>query len=91
MKLYKALIRLMVTYSTQASRTVDVKDIRVFENKFLRRICGPICIQGVWRLRANTELDTLLRHTDLDLLSLRGSVGLDTSSEWKKNGCPRRY
>jgi hypothetical protein len=38
--------------------------------KVLRRICGPVCIQGEWRLRTNAELDNLLGHAELDLLSL---------------------
>jgi hypothetical protein len=40
---------------------------------------------------SNAELDNLLGHADLDLLSLRGSVGLDTLNEWKKNGYLRTY
>jgi hypothetical protein len=62
-------------------RTVDEQALRVFERKVLRRIYGPVCIQGKWRLRPNAELDNLLGHADLDLLSLRGLPGLDTSSE----------
>jgi hypothetical protein len=36
----------------------------VFERKVLRRIYGPVCIQGEWRLRTNAELDNFLGHAD---------------------------
>jgi hypothetical protein len=76
-KLCKALIRPVVTHGAQVwtLRTVDEQALRVFERKVLRRIYGPVCIQGEWRLRSNAELDNLLGHADLDLLSLRRSVG----------------
>jgi hypothetical protein len=44
---------------------VDEQALRVFEMKVLRRIYGPVCIQGEWRLRTNAELDNLLGHADL--------------------------
>jgi hypothetical protein len=67
MKLYKALIRPVVSYGAQAwtLRTVDEQTFRVFERKALRRICGPACMQGEWRLRTHAELDSSLGHADL--------------------------
>jgi hypothetical protein len=69
MKLYKALVRSVVTYGAQAwtLRTVDEQALRVFGRKVLHRIglYGPVCIQGQWRLRKNAELDNLLGHADL--------------------------
>jgi hypothetical protein len=81
-KLYKALIRPVVTYGAQARtlRTVDEQTLRVLERKVLRRIYGE------WRLSTKAELDNLLGPADLNLLGLRGSAGLDMSSEWKKTG-----
>jgi hypothetical protein len=57
----------VVTYGEQAwtLRTVDEQALRVFERKVLRRIYGPVCIQGEWRLRTNAELNNLLGHADL--------------------------
>jgi hypothetical protein len=43
------------------------------------------------RMRTNVELDNLLVHADVVRYIVRDSVGLDTTSEWKKNGCLRRY
>jgi hypothetical protein len=61
MKLCKALIRPVVTHGAQTwtLRTVDEQALRVFERKVLRRIYGPVCIQGEWRLRTNAELNNL--------------------------------
>jgi hypothetical protein len=66
MKLYKALVRPVVTYGAQAwtLRSVDEQALRVFERKVLRLIYGSVCIQGEQRLRTNAELDHLLGHAD---------------------------
>jgi hypothetical protein len=45
--------------------TVDEQAFRVFEWKILRRVYGPVCIQGELNLRTNPELDHLLGHADL--------------------------
>ncbi len=34
--------------------------LNCFERKILRMICGPICEQNVWRIRANREISELL-------------------------------
>jgi hypothetical protein len=49
MKLYKALIRPVVTYGGQAwtLRTVDEQAFRVFEWKVLRHIYGPVYTRRV--------------------------------------------
>jgi hypothetical protein len=62
MKLYKALIRPVVSYGAQAW---TLRTVWVFERKVLRRICGPACMQGEWRLRTHAELDSSLGHADL--------------------------
>jgi hypothetical protein len=66
-KLCKALVRPVITYGAQAwtLRTVDEQALRVFKRTVLRRIYGPVFIQGEWRLRTNAELDNLLGHADL--------------------------
>jgi hypothetical protein len=94
MKLYKTLIRPVVTYGAQAwiLRTVDKQALRVFERKILCRIHSPICIQGEWNLRTNAELDNLLGHADLvrfiksQRLSWLGHV-----EQMEENGCQIRY
>jgi hypothetical protein len=67
MKLYKALVRPVVTYGAQAwtLRTVDEQALRVFERKVLRRVYGSVYIQGEQGLRTNAQLDNLLGHADL--------------------------
>jgi len=59
MKIYKTMIRPVITYSSE-TRTLTAKDensLRIFERQILRKICGLINIDNTWRIRNNLEID----------------------------------
>jgi hypothetical protein len=43
----------------------NVKSLRVFEKKVLRRIFGPACENGFWRIRYTSELYELFSEPDI--------------------------
>ena len=52
MKIYKTMIRPVVTYSSD-SQTLTAKDInnlRIFERQILRKLFGPVNIDNIWRI-----------------------------------------
>ena len=53
MKLYERLTRPIVTYGTEtwAIKSADEQHLRVFERKIIRRIYGPVFIDGKWKRR----------------------------------------
>ena len=59
MKLYKTLIRPIVTYGaeTWTIKSADERYLRVFEEKIISRIYGPVFIDGEWKRRSNKETD----------------------------------
>jgi sorting nexin-29 len=59
--LYKTLIRPVLTYSAECWATTknDERQLDIFERKVLRRICGPVCDGGNWRIRYNHEIYNL--------------------------------
>lgn len=63
MKLYRTLIRPVVTYGSEAW-TLTGKDcgaLQVFERKIIRKIYGPIKDGETWRARYNCEIDDLIK------------------------------
>ena len=66
-KLYKTLIRRIVTYGAEAwtIKLADEQHLRVFERKIIRRIYGPVFIDGEWKRRSNKEIDELLNHENI--------------------------
>jgi hypothetical protein len=67
MKIYKMMIRPVVTYSSE-TWTLTAKDennLRIFERQILRKIFGPVNIDKVWRIRNNMEIDNLIGAADL--------------------------
>lgn len=59
--IYHALILPVVMYGSEAWE-LSVKDcnrLLIFERRVLRMIYGALCINGVWRSRHNSELETL--------------------------------
>jgi hypothetical protein len=66
MKLYRTLIRLVVTYAAE-TWTLNISDenaLRMFEWKVIRKIYGPVFEDGVWRVRSNSEINSLLQGED---------------------------
>jgi hypothetical protein len=66
MKLYKTIIRPVVTYSSE-TWTLTAKDentLRTFERQILRKISGPVNIDNIWRIRNNMEIDKLIEGAD---------------------------
>jgi hypothetical protein len=61
LKLYLTLIRPIVTYGaeTWAATESELQKLLVFERKILRKIYGPFKDQDNWRIRTNSELETL--------------------------------
>ena len=60
-KMYKTMIRPVVTYSSK-TWTLTAKgenNPRIFERQILRKIFGPVNIDSIWRIRNNMELDKL--------------------------------
>jgi hypothetical protein len=67
MKLYRTLIRPVVTYATE-TWTLNISDenaLWIFERKVIRKIYGPVCEDGVWRVRSNSEIHSLLQGQDI--------------------------
>jgi hypothetical protein len=67
MKIYKTMIRPVVTYSSE-TWTLTAKyenNLRIFERQILRKICGPVNIDIIWRIRNNMEIDKLIEGADV--------------------------
>jgi hypothetical protein len=67
MKIYKTMIRPVVTYSSE-TWTLTAKhenNLRIFERQILRKIFGPINIYNIWRIRTNMEIDKLIKGADI--------------------------
>jgi hypothetical protein len=67
MKLYRTLVRPVVTYAAE-TWTLNISDenaLRIFERKVIRKIYSPVCQDGVWRVRSNSEINSLLRGEDI--------------------------
>jgi hypothetical protein len=66
-------------------KEMKMKRLNTWEKKILRRICGPMVDQGIWRIRTNQELREL--HKDLDIVTdilKNKKIGMDRTS--RKNG-----
>jgi len=67
MKIYKSMIRPVVTKSS-AAWTLKAKDenyLRVFERQILRKTFGCVNIDNIWRTRNNMEFDKLLEDANI--------------------------
>ena len=66
LKMYKSLIRPVVTYGCKAWTTRDEQYLRIFEHRILRKIFGPVQNEdGSWRIRMNHELNELRENADI--------------------------
>jgi hypothetical protein len=65
--LYKTLIRPVLLYGceTWAINRYNEEKIEIFERKVLRKIYGPTCDTGRWRIRYNNELYQLFGEPDI--------------------------
>jgi len=63
MKIYKTIIRPVVTYSSEiwTLTAKDENNLRIFERQVLRKIFGPVNMVNTWRIRNNMEIDKLMR------------------------------
>jgi hypothetical protein len=43
----------------------DEEKLKTFKRRILRRIYGPICENGVWRIKYNNELYSLYKDLDI--------------------------
>jgi hypothetical protein len=66
-KLYKPLIRPVVLYGceTSAINRYNEEKIAIFERRVLRKVYGPTCDNGRWRIRYNNELYLLFGEPDI--------------------------
>jgi hypothetical protein len=57
MKIYKTIIRPVVTYSSETWTLTekDENNLRTFERQILRKIFGPVSTDNIWRIRNNME------------------------------------
>jgi hypothetical protein len=63
LKLYRTLIRPVVTYAAE-TWTLNIFDenvLRIFERKIIRKIYGPVSEDSVWRVRFNSNINSLLQ------------------------------
>jgi hypothetical protein len=68
LKIYKTLIRPVVTYGSEAWTLTrrNEQQLRIFERKILSKIFGAIQDEnGIWRSRKNQELDELIGNADI--------------------------
>ena len=62
------MVRPVVTYCSSETWTVTAKDennLRIFERQILRKIFVPVNIVNVWRIRNNMEIDNLVEGADI--------------------------
>ena len=61
-QLYQVLILPVLLYAAESwvLTITDIQNLGVFERKVLRKIYGPICVEGQFRHRMNHELYELL-------------------------------
>ena len=67
MKIYKTMIRPVVTYSSE-TWTLAAKDennLRIFKRQILRKIFGLVNIDNVWRIRNNVGIDKLIEGANI--------------------------
>ena len=67
MKIYKTMIRPVITYSSETwpLTAKDENNLRIFERHILRKIFGSVSIDNIWRTRNNMEIDILIESADI--------------------------
>jgi len=66
-KIYKTIVQPAVVFGSEkwAMADMDKKRLARRERKILRRIYGPVVVQGIWRIRTTHELRE--QNKDLDV------------------------
>jgi hypothetical protein len=66
-KIYKTLIRPVVLYGSESwiLTKADEEKLRTCERRVLRRIYGPTCENGMWRIKYSDELNGLYKDLDI--------------------------
>ncbi|KAL1452545.1 hypothetical protein WDU94_006766 [Cyamophila willieti] len=67
LRIYKTIIQPILLYGSEVwtlSKTSE-KKLVTFENKILRKIYGPVCENGIWRIRKNKEIRDLFNEPDI--------------------------
>uniref|UniRef100_A0A8D8QY66 Endonuclease-reverse transcriptase n=1 Tax=Cacopsylla melanoneura TaxID=428564 RepID=A0A8D8QY66_9HEMI len=59
--------RLVLLYGSEmwALSKSSEKKLVTFENKILRKVFGPVCENGIWRIRKNKEIRDLFNEPDI--------------------------
>jgi hypothetical protein len=67
LRLHKTPPRSVLMYGSErwTLTTNNIERLRVFERKMLRRIFGPACENGFWRIRYKNELYKLFSEPDI--------------------------
>lgn len=65
--IYKALIRQMVLYGCESwiLKKADEEKLSISERKILKKIYGPTCINGVWRIKYDDDLYSLYKEPSI--------------------------
>ena len=65
--IYRTIVRPVVLYGAESwcLTARETERLEVWERKILRKIYGPICDNGEWRIRTNLELKTLYKEPDI--------------------------
>jgi len=77
LKLYFSVIRPVVTHAceTWILKETTTYRLMVFERKILRKIFGPTYKNGSWQIKANQELDKLIKHKNTINLTIAQRLG----------------
>jgi len=63
------MIRPVVTYWSETWTARDENNLHIFERQILRKICGLINIDNIWRIQNNMEIDKLIEGADIERFS----------------------
>jgi hypothetical protein len=63
---------------------MDMERLSSWEREILRRVCGPVIEQGIWRIRTNQELRELYKDLDTIADIKIEKIGMDCTC--RKNG-----
>ena len=67
LNLLKTLLKPVLTYGSEcwSLNRRNEEQLHVFERRILRKIFGPICDNGKWRIRYNSELYSIYTEPDI--------------------------